>query len=58
MNRLTTARLRGNWAAVVAGGGRPAFTPRLRWPYQSVSTEVVRLIGARARAFPSEFFAT
>lgn len=43
-------------AAAVAGGWLPGMTPRVRWPYRSVSPEAARAIGAVARVDLPELF--
>jgi 4-hydroxy-tetrahydrodipicolinate synthase len=43
-------------AAAAAGAWLEGFQPRLRWPYRSPPSEIVREIGARARAELPELF--
>ena len=43
-------------AAAVAGGWLPGLTPRLRWPYQSVTKDAAQQIGAIARTDLPELF--
>lgn len=43
-------------AAVVAGGWLPGFSARLRWPYRSATSAIIRPIAVAARASVPELF--
>jgi dihydrodipicolinate synthase/N-acetylneuraminate lyase len=43
-------------AAAAAGGWLPGLSPRLRWPYRSATSGMVRALAVAARAEVPEFF--